>query len=259
MPGERQAELNTRVWAHEGRVRRFASRKLRAPEALIIQRYRQPLSGRVLELGCGAGRVISHLTGIADSVHGLDVSPAMVAYCRVTYPEASFDVGDLRDLSRFEDDSFEATLATCNVLDVLDDSERRDVFAQIGRILAPDGLLIMSSHNLAFAPSITRAGRIQTDSLRSLGSSVLKRRRRIVNHRALAPLERRERAYAILNDEALDFALLHYYISADAQERQLEEYGFELIECLDLQGRALAAGDTAPTCPELHYVARLRD
>ena len=44
--------------------------------------------------------------------------------------------------------------------------------------------------------------------------------------------------YAIVNDSAHHYSILHYYISRDDQERQLAEHGFELIECLDLDAPA---------------------
>ena len=76
------------------------------------------------------------------------------------------------------------------------------------------------------------------------------------NHRRLAPLERTEPGYAVINDDAHDFQLLHYYIGRDAQAEQLAGHGFSLVECLDLEGHRVDAGDTAEDHVELHYVAR---
>ena len=69
-------------------------------------------------------------------------------------------------------------------------------------------------------------------------------------------MERRERDYAVLVDEAHEFTLLHYYISRDAQERQLAEEGFELVECLALSGEPVGPGEARADCAELYYVAR---
>ena len=38
--------------------------------------------GRVLDVGCGAGRFATRLAGQADRVDALDVSPAMIAEVR---------------------------------------------------------------------------------------------------------------------------------------------------------------------------------
>ena len=76
------------------------------------------------------------------------------------------------------------------------------------------------------------------------------------NHRRVGKLERRERDYALINDQAHDYRFLHYYIGRDAQGRQLEAAGFELLECLDGDGGDVPEGAAAPAYPELHYAAR---
>jgi SAM-dependent methyltransferase len=253
---ERQSGLNARVWTRGEFLDEYASRRLRPVEAVLLDRYGTDLH-RVLELGCGAGRLTGHLLERSASVSALDLSPAMIAYCRRAYPRGDFEVGDLRDLSRFGKGSFEAVVAAFNVLDVVDDLERRAILAEIGRVLVSGGLLLMSSHNLAYAPLIEGPLRLHAQSPRGLAHSIKGLPRRVRNRRRLRPLQRVESGYAILNDEAHDFALLHYYIARDAQERQLKEQGFELLECLDLNGQSVATGELAAQCPELHYVARL--
>jgi hypothetical protein len=78
----------------------------------------------------------------------------------------------------------------------------------------------------------------------------------IYNHRRLAPLERNEERYAIVNDPAHGYRLLHYYIDRDEQERQLAEEDFELLECLDESGHVVRVGEPAAFSSELHYLAR---
>jgi SAM-dependent methyltransferase len=247
---------NAEIWAEDDFVGFYANRELRPVETALLARHRDALAGRVLELGCGAGRLTGHLIELADAVHGLDLSPAMVRYCRRTYPRATFSEGDLRDLSHFGDGSFGAVLAPFNVLDALGDEERRGVLEEIRRVLAPDGVLIMSSHNREYAPRIGSGIHVLLGNPRRPAESIRNLPRRLRNRRALRPLERSEAGYSIRNDQAHDFSLLHYYISRDAQERQLAEHGFELVECRDLDDTLLAPHASASRCPELHYVAR---
>ncbi len=249
MPENAQESLNAELWARGDFVEHYATRDLRPVEAMLLDRHRDALAGRVLELGCGAGRLTGHLCELARVMHGVDLSPAMVAYCRQTYPQATFSERDLRDLSMFEGSSFDVVAAPFNVLDVLGDAERRRVLDEIRRVAAADGLLIMSSHNRGYAPRLNATIRLYLGNPRRLS-------RRLGNRRRLRPLQRNEDGYAILNDEAHDFSVLHYYISRDAQERQLAEQGFELLECLDLDGRPVKAAEVAAHCAELHYVAR---
>jgi SAM-dependent methyltransferase len=260
------SELNLRRWRAGDHVADYANRVLRPVEVVLLARYRDALSGRVLELGCGAGRILGYLVALGGEVHGVDISPGMVAYCRRHYPGASVHVGDMIDLPEAIVGPFDVIFAPYNVLDVFDDAPRRKLLADMCERLAPAGLLIFSSHNLAFAIAGSgRAGpawRVALGKLDRPPSELLRMPlrlpERIRNRRRLARLARREGDHAILNDPALDYGLLHYYIRPDDQQRQLDQLGYELLECLDLDGRRVHPGDPADGCSELHYVARRR-
>jgi len=253
---DEQRRANDRLWARTGLVGTYANRTLRPVEVILMVRYRDDLSGRVLELGCGGGRVTGYLAEIAASTHGIDISPEMVEYCRRTYPKATFSQGDLRDVASVGRGSVDVVVAPNNVLDVLGDTERRGVLDAIHHILSEDGLLIMSSHNLANAPQRTEPLQLRYRGVVHTVLNLINWPRWELNRRRLLPFERTEPGYSILNDISHDFMALHYYISRDAQERQLADQGFALLEALDLDGRRLGPGDDAPYCSELHYVAR---
>lgn len=254
-PVDAQSRANDKLWLEADLVKAYATRVLRPAEVMLLVRYREALSGRVLELGCGAGRLTGYLSEIASSTVGLDISPAMVAYCRRHYPRATFDEGDLRDVGELEPASFDVIVASYNVIDVLGDGERARVLDGIHHVLRPGGLLIMSSHNRAHAKRRVRDAFDHRGTI-GLALAVLELPRWLINRRRLLPFERNETGYAILNDVSQHFGALHYYITRDAQARQLTDHGFELIECLDLDGRRVEAGQAARYCSELHYVAR---
>ncbi|MHB8658192.1 MAG: class I SAM-dependent methyltransferase [Solirubrobacteraceae bacterium] len=235
---------------------------------VILARYREWLSGRVLEIGCGAGRILGYLLALDGEVHGIDVAPNMVDFCHSHYPKAHVRVGDARSLGQLVDGSFAAVFPSYNLLDVFDEPDRRGVLNVIRGLLQPGGLLIFSSHNLADhdrarasrqAASIAeRARRALTAVNKPPGYVVrlaVRKPREWRNRRRLGPLQRRELDYALVNDVAFDFGLLHYYIRRDDQVRKLSELGYEVIEVLDLQGRTVPAGQDG-TGPELHYIAR---
>jgi len=176
-------------------------------------------------------------------------------------------IGDLGSLSASVDGTFDAVLLIANLIDIYDDGERRAVLESLRELIAPDGLLIFSSHNLGSIGSQGPAAggspgplallrklvdRPPVDAFRALAR--LPRRAR--NRRRLAPLVYRATDHAILNDEAHDYSLLHYYIGRDDQERQLAELGYELVESLDRDGRPAGPGDRAPASASLHYIAR---
>src|ERR1700730_14061998 len=114
-----QERLNAEFWERGEYVSYYATEELRVAERTLLERHRDALAGRVLELGCGAGRLTGHLCELAHVLHAVDISPAMVAFCRGCYPRPGVSEADLRDLSQFEDDSFAVVVAPFNVLDVL--------------------------------------------------------------------------------------------------------------------------------------------
>ncbi len=267
-----QVRVNAELWEAGEHVDVYASRSLAPVEVLILVRYREALSGRVIEVGCGAGRVLGYLAQIGREVYGVDLSPAMVDYCRRVYPQADVrtgDVGDVGALAEVVPGPFDVIFAANNLLDVFDDAQRQRVLADFRGLLTPDGLLIFSSHNLSeldrgAASSDAGAGRRRAGALLSklmqkppadVARAAARMPRRVRNRRRLAPLQLRAGDHAIVNDETFDYGLLHYYIRRDDQERQLADAGYRLVECLDPEGRVVQAGD-AGRGPWLHYIAR---
>lgn len=270
MSAENQVSVNHRLWETADHVADYSDRTLAPVETVILLRYRDELSRRVLEAGCGAGRVLGYLVELGGEVHGIDLSPAMVEFCRATYPAAHVWVGDVSTLSRDLTEPFDAIFAPNNLIDVFDDASRRAALDEFHRSLVDGGLLIFSSHNLderqpsASAPHVgpslpRRALSLVAKALHKPPADVLARALRLPvalrNRRRLAPLEVTTSDYAIVNDETFDYSLLHYYVRRDAQERQLAERGFSLLACLDADARVVAPGEKSAS-PWLHYVAR---
>lgn len=261
-----QRIANERLWARKSLVQKYANRVLFPAEVLLLINYRAELSGRVLELGCGAGRLTGYLGEIAGMVHGIDISAEMIAYSRQAYTKPTFGEGDLRDVASLGTGSFDAVIAACNVLDVLSDTDRRMVLDGIRRVLSASGLLIMSSHNLAHVShvdplTISTRGllrRVRKAGLRHTAAALARWPLWRLNRRRMRRFERSEPSYSILNDYTHGHMGLHYYISRDAQESQLTEHGFDLVECLDVDGQRVEPGDDAPSESWLHYVARRR-
>jgi SAM-dependent methyltransferase len=258
------AAVNEATWAQGDLVRAYASRNLRPVEVLLLVQLRENLTGSVLELGSGAGRIGGYLVGLAREFHGIDLAPQMVAESRRRYPGGDFAQGDMRDLTRFADDSLDAVVAGCNLLDVFDDAERRQVLRQIARVLAPDGVLIMSSHNRAYLARVRPPWHVRVSGLfhgrprgvLEFAADLVRAPRRIRRHRRLRELERRTPDFAIVSDGAHEFSLVHYFIDPVAQFRQFREEGLEPELAADLDGRPITTGDQAPDCPGIHYVAR---
>lgn len=253
--------VNEAFWAKAHNVGAYAKRNLRSAEVAIMLSQHEAFAGRVLEVGCGAGRVTGYMRMAAAETFGVDISEEMVEYCRRTYPGATFMQADMRDVGELEEAPFDVIFATFNVLDALSPGDRHLTLEGFKKALKPGGLLAMSSHNRAFAPDVVGpVGEaltfLKSGDVRAVARNVPRLPRQMRNHRRMRRFEQEEHEYALLNDPAHDFLLLHYYATREDQERQLRDHGFEVLECLDLEGNVLPEGEPAAYCPELHYVGR---
>lgn len=103
-----------------------------------------PRWGRVLDFGCGAGRLTQALAAHADEVVGVDVAPAMLATARRLSPPENcrFVLNETSDLSAFESGGFDLVYSEL----VLQHLPARVIEAYLGeflRVLAPGGVALL--------------------------------------------------------------------------------------------------------------------
>jgi SAM-dependent methyltransferase len=101
-------------------------------------------SKRVLDAACGEGygsRILADAG--AASVTGVDVDERTVEHARSRYPGAEFQVADVASLP-FEDGSFDL-IVSFETIEHVPEPER--VLAEWRRVLAADGLLVISTPN----------------------------------------------------------------------------------------------------------------
>ena len=100
----------------------------------------------VVEVGSGPGHVTAYLARSGADATGIDLSPAMVAEARRRFPDVSFEVGDLRRLSRPATSAAWAAVLAWYSLIHLAASELPDAVAALARPLAPGGWLVLGLH-----------------------------------------------------------------------------------------------------------------
>jgi len=113
---------------------------------------------RILELGCGTGRVLVSLLDHCGYIHGIDHSEAMLARCRAKLCERSVapskacaELGDITRLSLPM--QFDFVIAPFRVLQTLESNEEVDgLFQSIRRHLTPSGSCILNAFNPKYDP-----------------------------------------------------------------------------------------------------------
>lgn len=97
---------------------------------------------RVLDLGCGTGRVAQMLVPHVKKVVGIDIAPEMIDKAKETVPEAEFVVADARDLSLFDRNQFDCVVARMIFHHILDGL--KDAVRECHRVLKPEGRLVIA-------------------------------------------------------------------------------------------------------------------
>ena len=103
-------------------------------------------SSRVLDAGCGFGRVGGFLSRVGHEVVGVDVDPVLISTAREDHPEAHWLVGDLAELdlpSLGVTEPFDTIVCAGNVMPFLAPGTRVEVLRRFRRHLRADGRAVI--------------------------------------------------------------------------------------------------------------------
>jgi SAM-dependent methyltransferase len=102
---------------------------------------------RVLDWGCGCGRVLRHFAPLFRSVefHGADVDAIAISWCQAHLTGARFHVSGQLPPLPYPNDHFNLVFG-CSVFTHIDLPSQHAWIAELRRILAPGGLLLLSTH-----------------------------------------------------------------------------------------------------------------
>lgn len=172
-----------------------------------------PLEARsVLDVGCGDGGVLRDLARLGASperLAGVDLLPERIDRARELTVGARFEVGDARALP-FQDGSMELVLAFTLFSSVLEDAVRREIAAEMARVCAAGGAVVI--YDFWTNPFNRDARPVRRSELRSLfpGWKVSFRSTTLAPPlvRALAPLPGGTVACTLL--EVLPFLRTHF-------------------------------------------------
>gem|GEM_PF-230804 len=107
-----------------------------------------PKSGKVLEIGCGAGDVSLLFAERGFQVSGIDISSTAIEWAKEKAQQAGikaeFNVGDVRDLGLWGDETFDIAIDG-HCLHCIIGNDRTEVLKEAYRVLKPGGLFYVST------------------------------------------------------------------------------------------------------------------
>lgn len=109
---------------------------------LVESLLRESGGARVLDGGCGTGRVAVELARRGFAVTGLDADPRMLAAARAKAPELHWVEADLADPATSAGPCFDLVVLAGNVMIFLDPGTEGRVLSGLAERLTPGGLLV---------------------------------------------------------------------------------------------------------------------
>ncbi|APT84723.1 class I SAM-dependent methyltransferase [Corynebacterium aquilae] len=97
---------------------------------------------KILDAGCGQGRIGGYLAQAGHDVTGIDLDPYLVEIARAKYPEAVFVVGDL-SADEMPGGPYELIVSAGNVVAFLEEDGRLPALKALARVLDRNGRLVI--------------------------------------------------------------------------------------------------------------------
>ncbi|MGA2528867.1 MAG: class I SAM-dependent methyltransferase [Acidimicrobiales bacterium] len=116
-----------------------------AGEARLLDAMVPPAS-RILDAGCGTGRVGAELAKRGHDVVGVDLDPVLIAAAETDHPGPRWLVADLAELdlsANGHPEPFDAAVLAGNVMTFVALGTERTVLEHVGAHVHPDGIVVV--------------------------------------------------------------------------------------------------------------------
>ncbi|MDP9851008.1 class I SAM-dependent methyltransferase [Corynebacterium lowii] len=101
-----------------------------------------PRNARILDAGCGTGRIGGWLARRGHEVEGTDLDPVLIEHARKDYPEATWQVADLgRD--ELPRNKYDVVVCAGNVVTFIEEPRRGEALHNIAGAVAPGGRFVV--------------------------------------------------------------------------------------------------------------------
>ncbi|HUB11146.1 MAG TPA: class I SAM-dependent methyltransferase [Acetobacteraceae bacterium] len=217
----------------------------------------------ILDIGVGGGRTTPLMRAISDDYRGIDYVPAMAAIAKKRFPDGEFCRMDARHLE-FPAGIFALVAFSYNGIDSVDPEGRRQILAEVHRVLRPRGCFVFSALNRGDTKSLPRWPDWQ--EFNGIGLQPARWPRaaaRLVlgalNHWRNRRFAHDDGEVAIASLAAHNFALLTVFTALPRQISELRCQGFIVETIVTPAGECID-----PDCPDdsaapwHHFVARKR-
>lgn len=256
--------INRSAWIRPRTLRYFESFQgwTDQGEAAAVAAVTERIRGkRLLDIGVGAGRTVPIMRSISNDYHAVDFLAPMVDICQRRFPEVMIEQGDARNMTMFDDMSFDFAMFSFNGLDAVGDDDRALVLREVRRVLTPGGIFLFSTLNDDGPSRNDRPWRMH------LRLSDLRHPRQLARRIGGLPLDVRNHlrhrnseligdGWALRNINAHHFALVAHFTSLSHQINELEQAGFEVETVFENHaGDVIHAGDDTSKVWWFHIIA----
>ncbi|WP_308162985.1 class I SAM-dependent methyltransferase [Nocardia alni] len=135
---DRMAELYTRRFANALAAEPFD----RAMLGVFTELVQADGGGPVADIGCGPGRITTHLDALGLDVFGIDLSPEMIRLARAARPDLRYEVGTMEALPLGEG-ALSGLVAWYSIIH-LPPERVPGMLAEFARVLCVGGRLLMA-------------------------------------------------------------------------------------------------------------------
>jgi ubiquinone/menaquinone biosynthesis C-methylase UbiE len=123
----------------------------------LINKHIELKDRKILDWGCGPGRVIRHLPSVIGngcSYYGTDYNAKSIDWCSKNIPDIHFNTNTLEAKLPYEDNFFDIIYGI-SIFTHLSEQMHQEWYNELYRILKPGGLMLFTTHGDLFRTKLT--------------------------------------------------------------------------------------------------------